>query len=238
VVRLYKTPTEEDEDVVYQPIVAKGGAKRNGEGVREPNRANRMGVNVHTNPDVKVLWNITAGVDITKDICSCVIDCEVVDKWYENFEDLKKFIDENERRPSSTAKERNGAERVLGKWMSHQLTNYNKRECGMKDQTKYVLWTTFLEEYGEYFKADDVVWYENFVELKKFIDDNDMKWEYLTPGMDIEIHGIDFLNKGFEKICFVPLAWNFYSEIRERIENVRDTKNDVFIKYFPNYKQE
>lgn len=80
----------------------------------------------------------------------------------------------------------------------------------------------------------------NYIEYKLdyIIDDNDMKWEYLTPGMDIEIHGIDFLNKGFEKICFVPLAWNFYSEIRERIENVRDTKNDVFIKYFPNYKQE
>jgi hypothetical protein len=63
-----------------------------------------------------------------------------------------------------------------------------------------------------------------------------MKWGYLTPGQDIEIHGIDLLNNGFEKICFVPLAWNFYTEIRERISKVRDTKNDVFIKYFPNYK--
>jgi hypothetical protein len=37
-----------------------------------------MGVKVHTNPDVKVLWNIMSELDVTKDICSCVIDCEVV----------------------------------------------------------------------------------------------------------------------------------------------------------------
>lgn len=78
----------------------------------------------------------------------------------------------------------------------------------------------------------------NYIEYKLdyIIDDNDMKWGYLTPGMNIEICGIDLLNMGFEKICFVPLAWNFYSEIRERISKIRDTKNDVFIKYFPNYK--
>jgi len=77
----------------------------------------------------------------------------------------------------------------------------------------------------------------NYIEYKLdyIIDDNEMKWGYLTPGMDIEIHGIELLDKGFDKICFIPLAWNFYSEIKERIEKVRDTKNDVFIKYFPDY---
>ena len=77
----------------------------------------------------------------------------------------------------------------------------------------------------------------NYIEYKLdyIIDDNDMKWDYLTPGMDIEIHGINLFDRGFDKICFVPLAWNFYSEIKERIENVRDTKNDIFVKYFPDY---
>ena len=44
--------------------------------------------------------------------------------------------------------------------------------------------------------------------------------------------------KSFEKIAFVPLAWNFYKEIKERITNVRDTSNDVFVKYFPDYMEE
>ena len=36
-----------------------------------------------------------------------------------------------------------------------------------------------------------------------------------------------------DKILFVPLAWNFYKEIRERIKKVRDNEDDMFLKYFP-----
>ena len=80
----------------------------------------------------------------------------------------------------------------------------------------------------------------NYIQRKLdyVIDDNPMKCGYLMPGSDIEIHSIDLLNRNFEKICFIPLAWNFYSEIRERIAKVRDTKNDTFILYFPKYKEE
>jgi 2-polyprenyl-3-methyl-5-hydroxy-6-metoxy-1,4-benzoquinol methylase len=80
----------------------------------------------------------------------------------------------------------------------------------------------------------------NYIEYKLdyIIDDNDMKWGYLTPGMDIPIHSIELLKNNFEKICFVPLAWNFYKEIKQRVMSVRDTKNDVFIRYFPEYTQE
>ena len=37
-----------------------------------------------------------------------------------------------------------------------------------------------------------------------------------------------------QKIAFIPLAWNFYDEIKTRIKNKRDNNNDIFIKYFPN----
>ena len=79
VIRLYKSFDEELEEDVYQPIVKKEkGTKRNTDSISEPKRENRMGVKVHTNPDIKVLWNIMSDIDTTKDICSCVIDCEVV----------------------------------------------------------------------------------------------------------------------------------------------------------------
>jgi 2-polyprenyl-3-methyl-5-hydroxy-6-metoxy-1,4-benzoquinol methylase len=80
----------------------------------------------------------------------------------------------------------------------------------------------------------------NFIKykLEYIIDDNYLKWGYQTPGMNISIHSIDLLKNNFEKICFVPLAWNFFDEIKERINKVRDTKNDIFIKYFPDYKEE
>ena len=39
-------------------------------------------------------------------------------------------------------------------------------------------------------------------------------------------------------MLFIPLAWNFYDEIRERIKKVRDNENDWFLRYFPKVKLE
>jgi hypothetical protein len=88
--------------------------------------------------------------------------------------------------------------------------------------------------YGAAAKGNTLLNYIQY-KLDYIIDDNPMKEGYLTPGMDIEIHSIDLLKNNFEKICFVPLAWNFFSEIKERIVNNRDIKNDIFIRYFPAY---
>jgi len=90
--------------------------------------------------------------------------------------------------------------------------------------------------YGAAAKGNTLLNYIQY-KLDYIIDDNSMKWGYLTPGMDIEIHGIDLLNRNFEKVCFVPLAWNFFYEIRDRISKVRNTNNDLFIKYFPKYTE-
>jgi hypothetical protein len=35
-------------------------------------------------------------------------------------------------------------------------------------------------------------------------------------------------------VAFVPLAWNFFDEIKRKIKTKRDNAEDVFIKYFPN----
>lgn len=91
--------------------------------------------------------------------------------------------------------------------------------------------------YGAAAKGNTLLNYIRY-KLDYIIDDNEMKWGYLTPGINIPIHGISLLQNDFEKICFVPLAWNFFAEIKERINKVRDTKNDIFIKYFPKYKEE
>lgn len=92
--------------------------------------------------------------------------------------------------------------------------------------------------YGAAAKGNTLLNYLNF-KLDYIIDDNYMKWGYLTPGMNIEIHSIDLLKKNnFDKICFIPLAWNFYSEIKQNITKVRNIENDIFIRYFPDYSLE
>jgi 2-polyprenyl-3-methyl-5-hydroxy-6-metoxy-1,4-benzoquinol methylase len=69
--------------------------------------------------------------------------------------------------------------------------------------------------------------------LDFIIDDNPLKQGLYTPGMHIPITSIDELEKYTnEKIAFIPLAWNFFEEIKNRIKTKRNNDNDVFIKYF------
>jgi hypothetical protein len=47
---------------------------------------------------------------------------------------------------------------------------------------------------------------------------------------------MDYITMNFsksDKILFVPLAWNFFREIKNRIKMVRDVKTDKFLRYFP-----
>jgi superfamily II DNA or RNA helicase len=170
VVRIFKSYDDELEETVYQPIVKKDGAKRNADTVEPLRRENRFNVKVHTNPDVKVLWNLSSELDLSKGICSCVIDSEVVDMWPQRFEELKAFIDENKRRPSQIDKTNNIA--MLGIWLSKQTQNYKYKKNNMKNRLRYDLWEQFLKDYKEYFVSDDEVWFKRFEELKLFIDVN------------------------------------------------------------------
>ena len=76
--------------------------------------------------------------------------------------------------------------------------------------------------------------------LDIIIDDNSLKQNLYTPGTNILIKSADYIKtyKPEEKILYVPLTWNFYSEIRERILEVRNNPNDLFLKYFPTLKIE
>jgi superfamily II DNA or RNA helicase len=173
VIRIFKTTDEETEDIMYQPIVKKYGTKRNTDCVEPLRRENRFNVKVHTNPDVKVLWNLKDGFDLSKDICSCIIDCEVVDIWPQRFEELKAFIVENERKPAQNSEDI--YEKRLGQWLSSNQNKYRNNIQGMKDQIKYNLWTQFLEEYKEYFKSKHEIWFDKFENLKIFINNTNKK---------------------------------------------------------------
>ena len=78
------------------------------------------------------------------------------------------------------------------------------------------------------------------VKLDIIIDDNELKHHLYTPGTNVVIKPNGFLKQYEERdrILFIPLAWNFYDEIRKRILKVRDNKNDKFLRYFPSVKVE
>jgi cyclopropane fatty-acyl-phospholipid synthase-like methyltransferase len=71
--------------------------------------------------------------------------------------------------------------------------------------------------------------------LECIIDDNPLKQGRYTPGDAIPIVGpeyLDHLGKN-DKILFVPLAWNVFKEIKQKIVERRSNKDDRFMRYFP-----
>jgi 2-polyprenyl-3-methyl-5-hydroxy-6-metoxy-1,4-benzoquinol methylase len=73
------------------------------------------------------------------------------------------------------------------------------------------------------------------MDLDFIIDDNPMKQGMWCPGVNISIQGPDALDRltADERVLFVPLAWNFYTEIQQRIKQHRASDLDVFMRYFP-----
>lgn len=75
----------------------------------------------------------------------------------------------------------------------------------------------------------------NFAKIKLdfIVDDNPLKQGKYTPGMNIPIVSIDKIDELKETTLFVPLAWNFFDEIRAKIKQRRNHEYDRFLTYFP-----
>ena len=72
------------------------------------------------------------------------------------------------------------------------------------------------------------------VKLDYIVDDNPLKQNRFTPGSSIPIVSSEVLkNDDSTGIMFVPLAWNFFDEIKKKIKTVRNNSADRFIRYFP-----
>jgi len=72
----------------------------------------------------------------------------------------------------------------------------------------------------------------NDIQLDWIVDDNELKQGLLTPGTNIPIKDRSSLDLD-EEIVVVPLAWNFFKEIKENVESIRQNKPTQFIRYFP-----
>lgn len=71
------------------------------------------------------------------------------------------------------------------------------------------------------------------ITLDYIVDDNELKWDLMTPGQNISIKNPECLKEeNPDKIVIVPLAWNFFKEISTRANNIAN-RNLTFIKYFP-----
>jgi SAM-dependent methyltransferase len=95
-----------------------------------------------------------------------------------------------------------------------------------------------LVGYGAAAKGNTLLNFARIKNLEMIVDDNPLKQFKFTPGSSTPIVGIDWLNmnaikQNGDRILFVPLAWNFFTEIKSKIQAVRNNPDDRFLKYFP-----
>ena len=69
------------------------------------------------------------------------------------------------------------------------------------------------------------------LDLDYIVDDNEMKWGYLTPGRNILIKSPEAM-KEEDELYIVILAWNFFDEIAGKIEEITGKKHH-YIRYVP-----
>jgi SAM-dependent methyltransferase len=70
------------------------------------------------------------------------------------------------------------------------------------------------------------------IKLDFIVDDNPIKVDHYTPGTNIPILATKRI-KDIDKLVIVPLAWNFYTEIKSNCLKLRNKHETVFFKYFP-----
>ena len=120
---------------------------------------------------------------------------------------------------------------TYGRWA--QTVNQNVDEL-IVTVNQYRRQGYILVGYGAAAKGNTLLNFAN-IELDVIIDDNPLKQGKFTPGTGIPIISIDYLARLNEetKVLFVPLAWNFFKEIKSKIQTTRSNTNDQFLKYFP-----
>jgi superfamily II DNA or RNA helicase len=160
IVRMYKEEGEDGEDI-YRPIVKnKCGEKRTKDKVEAPDKNKRLNIKVYTNPDVKVLWNVVGGLDLTKEICSCIIDCEVVK--YDPMEVAIAIVERAKKREAE-------GDNLLPQNISRKTKEYTEEEIQeTKDQRKLYHWRQNLKNKKKGHECSN--------EVKQYLDENLNCW--------------------------------------------------------------
>ena len=137
----------------------------------------------------------------------------------------------------------------------YNLSNILKNEIKLMDLSTYGVWEGIVHQntwqlrsvmkayeeqgykivgYGAAAKGNTLL---NYIKtpLDVIIDDSPLKQDLYCPGHNTPIKSIEVLldYSKEDKILFMPLAWNFFTEISQRIKKVRDEPQDLFLKYFP-----
>ena len=97
------------------------------------------------------------------------------EKWITKLEWVKKYMDENKKRPSKH--NNNNNEKRCATWINTQITYYKNKKHNMQYQNIRKLWEDFINDdnYKTYFLSNNEEWKLNLEWVKKYINENKKK---------------------------------------------------------------
>jgi superfamily II DNA or RNA helicase len=138
-----------------------------------------------------------------------------------NLDEVKKYINEKQKRPSSCNNEKKI--KFLGLWIAKNITNHNKKLQNMMDENIYKKWTEFIndENYKQYFQSQ----YDNFImnlnKVKNYIGENKRRPSSESMDKNIKKLGnwIGTQTKNYNKIRETMKDENIYNKWTEFIND-------------------
>jgi superfamily II DNA or RNA helicase len=111
------------------------------------------------------------------------------EEWKLNLEVVKKYIDDNNKRPSEH--NTNIEIKKYGYWITNQLTNYKNKIKIMSNPNIKKLWEEFINDskYNNYFLSSEDEWKLNLQWVKKYIDDNKKRPSTHDTNKKIKFYG-------------------------------------------------
>jgi hypothetical protein len=138
-----------------------------------------------TNPELHKLWSEIL------DKHSEYLCVDHITEWKNSLGKTIEYMDQNNKPPSSADK--NKETKKLGKWISHQKTNYDDDIVNSKSNMKIVeirqLWTKTLDKYSELLGDNETIWKFKHTKLIEFMNKNNKRPSNKDKNKDIKILG-------------------------------------------------
>jgi len=146
--------------------------------INQINRPNRnINPSFRMNNELKILWEFENDFECKNNIFGGFIKSTIIlddeEKWKNTLDEVKKYIDINNKRPSTNDIDKYIIK--LGEWLSYQIKKYKNNEYIMKNISIKKLWEGFIENYKIYFQSNEELWLNNLRNLKNYLIENNKR---------------------------------------------------------------
>ena len=119
----------------------------------------------------------------------------IEEKWFENLEKVKKYIDENDIRPHEKHSDKYIG--YIGKWLSSQLKNYKNHNNQLKHDKFRKYFENFIKDkkYHKHFISDEDRWFEHLNNVKNYINHNKNRPSSKDKNTEIKFMGLWLLRQ-------------------------------------------